>query len=167
MTTRRPWTQQDDDTLTALNADGISLTECARRMERSKGPVSRASQRLGLTWDRTRTAVATQAAVTDAKARRAALQLSLLGDAERLRQQLWQPTIAFNFGGKDNTYNEHQLEQPTFTDQLKIMQATGIAVDRSLKLADHDDGTGAAQVVGLLQQTAAALGLHDDGDTQP
>lgn len=162
-----PWTDQLDQQLRDLAADGTPIRQMAERLGTSKSVVDRRLKTLGVTLDRSRTEAATRAHTLDAKARRAALQLSLLGDAERLRQQLWQPTIAFNFGGKDNTYNEHQLDKPPFADQLKIMQATGIAVDRSLKLADHDDGTGAAQVVGLLQQTAAALGLTDDGDTQP
>jgi len=47
------------------------------------------------------------------------------------------------------------------------MEATGVAIDRSLKLDDHDSGAGAAAVVGLLQQTAAALGIRDETDTAP
>ena len=84
-----------------------------------------------------------------------------------MREQLWAPATVFNFGGKDNTYEERVLDKPPFGDQLKIIQATGVAIDRSLKLADHDSGAGATVVVGLLQQTAAALGLNDGDDTAP
>lgn len=167
MATPRPWTTDDDTNLTSLHADGATLTAAARTMGRSKATVSRHAARLGLTWDRAATAAATEAKVLDAKARRAQLQLDLLGDAERLRSQLWQPTVVFNFGGKDNTYNETRLTEPTFADKLKIVQAAGIAVDRSLKLDLHDSAATATAVVGLLQQTATALGLHDDTDTQP
>jgi len=67
----------------------------------------------------------------------------LLADVQRLRGQMFAPCKAFNFGGKDNTYAEVALEQPTFVDQLKIMQAATIAVDRSLKIAVHDTDSSA------------------------
>lgn len=162
----RPWTQADDAELRRLHGEGKSLHHIAGEMGRGKGTISRKAKDLGLPWDRTDTAAATSAKVADAKSRRAQLQLGLLEDAERLRVQLWQPTVAFNFGGKDNTYNETRLDEPTFADKLKIMQAAGAAIDRALKLDLHDAGAGTAQVIGLLQRTAAALGLNDAADTK-
>lgn len=167
MGTPRPWTDAESDTLRQLHAQGKSLTEAAKIMGRGKATLSNKSPALGINWDRTQTAAATEAKVEDARSRRATLQLGLLADAERLRTQVWAPTMAFNFGGKDNTYEEHQLDQPTFSDQLKIMQAVSIAIDRSLKLDLHDSGEGNAHVVGLLQRTAAALGLTDHTDVAP
>lgn len=167
MATPRPWTATDNARLASLHADGATLTAAARQLERSKATVGKYAARLGLTWDRTATAAATEAKVIDARGRRAVLQLDLLDDAARLREQLWKPTVVFNFGGKDNTYEERELPEPTFADKLKIVQATGIAVDRSLKLDLHDSAAGAAQIVGILQQTAAALGITDESDTQP
>jgi hypothetical protein len=159
------WTTADDDTLRALHAAGKSCHAIATEMTRSKATISRHSKRLGLLWDRAQVAAATAAKQTDAKGRRATLQLSLLEDAERLREQLWQPCIAFNFGGKDNTYEEHHLDKPTFADQLKIMQATGVAVDRSLRLADHDSA-GSEVVKNILGSLAEQLGLTDRADAQ-
>jgi hypothetical protein len=161
-TPRYPWTPEQEQTIRDGNAAGRSLTSIAAELGVTKRNLSTHSARLGLTWDRSRTHVATAAKVADAKGRRAALQLNLLEDAERLREQLWRPSLAYNFGGKDNTYAEHQLPEPAFADKLKIMQAVGIAVDRSLKLDVHDSGAGAGVVIGLLQQTAAALGIRDD-----
>ncbi|WP_076260854.1 helix-turn-helix domain-containing protein [Intrasporangium flavum] len=161
-----PWTDGLDQQLRDLAAAGRSVRDIATEIGTTKSTIDRRLRALGITLDRSSTEAATKANTLDAKARRAKLQLALLEDAERLRAQAWQPTIAFNFGGKDNTYNEHQLDQPTFADQLKIMQATGIAIDRALKLDLHDAG-GSTAVIGLLQQTAAALGIHDETDTQP
>ena len=157
----RPWSDDEDERLRELHASGKSLHAIAGEMGRAKSTVSRESKRLQLSWTRDQVNAATEAKVADAKGRRAALQIALLEDAEKLRAQLWKPTLAFNFGGKDNTYNEHQLDQPTFTDQLKIMQATGVAGDRSLKLAEHDSD-GAEQVRSLLGGIAEALGLVPD-----
>lgn len=159
----RPWNDDDTAQLKDLHGQGRSLHSIAAEMGRSKGTINRhaARQQPPLTWERTQVAAATAARVIDAKAHRTALQLALLEDAAKLRKQLWEPCIAFNFGGKDNTYAEHDLAKPTFTDQLKIMQATGVAVDRSLKLAEHDS-EGADQVRSLLGGLAEALGLAPD-----
>lgn len=161
------WTDHLDQQLRDLAAKGRSVRDIAGEMGLSKSTIDRRIQKLGIVLDRSMTEAATRANQTDAKARRAALQLGLLEDAEKLRQQLWQPARIFSFGGRDNTYEERTVEKPPFADQLKIMQATGAAVDRALKLDDHDSGASSEQVVGLLQATAAALGLTDTQDTQP
>ena len=62
----RPWEPAETDTLRALHADGLSLNAIAKRMARSKDVISRRAADIGLNWDRTRTAVATQAIVLDA-----------------------------------------------------------------------------------------------------
>lgn len=169
MPARQPfdWTQDRDQKLRELAAAGTSVRAMAEEVGTSKSAVDRRLKHLGVTIDRSATAAASQANALDAKARRARLALVLLEDAERMREQLWQPCVAFNFGGRDNTYNEHPLARPVFADQLKIMQTVGAAVDRALKLDLHDAAAGAAQVVGLLQATAASLGLTDQQDTQP
>ncbi|WP_343993052.1 hypothetical protein [Terrabacter terrae] len=161
-----PWTNELDTLLRDLAATGRSVRDIAAEIGTTKSTIDRRLRALGITLDRSSTEAATKANTLDAKARRSRLQLALLEDAERLRAQMWQPATVFNFGGKDNTYEERTLDKPPFADQLKIMQATGIAVDRSLKLDLHDSG-GSTAVIGLLQQTAAALGIHDDADSQP
>lgn len=135
------WTEAETDRLRALHAAGKSLHAIAAEMGRGKGTISAKAKAAGLAWDREQVQAATQAKVADARERRATLQLRLLDDAERLREQLWQPAKWGNFGGRENTYNEVILDQPLFADKLKLMQAVGIAVDRSLKLADHDSVT--------------------------
>lgn len=159
------WSPDDDATLRRLHGlPGRSLTSIATEMGRSKATVSRHATDLGLSWDRSQVAAATQAKVLDAKARRAALEAGLLEDAARLREQLFAPTVVFNFGGKDNTYEQRHIDEPTFTDKLKIMQATGTAIDRALKLAQHDADGGAADARSLLERLADRLGV--EGATQ-
>lgn len=162
-----PWTSDEDRTLARLHADGLSVSAIARKMHRSKGAVSDHARMLGLSFDRSRTNAATIAHQDDAAARRARLQVDLLEDAERLRKQLWQPAVIHNFGGRDNTHNSIDVDEPVFADKLKIVQAVGVAIDKSVRLAEHDAGAGAEKVVGLLQATAAALGLTDQADQQP
>jgi transposase-like protein len=160
----RPWTDTDQARLLELHAAGQSLHSIAKQLGRSKETISRKATAAGLTWDRTRTAAAAQAVTIDNKARRAALESKLLAKADDLINAIDSPFLAFSFGGKDNTYNEHHLDRPPTSDIRNLMQSAGIAIDRSLKLADHDSGAAGAAVIGLLQQTAAALGLRDDQD---
>lgn len=147
-----------------LHGQGLGRNEIARQVGCSGDTVTRIARAEGLDFDRSETARAVESRKIDLAARRAELQTALLGDAERLRRQLWAPCRVFNFGGKDNTYEERELDKPPFADQLKIVQAVGVAVDRSLRLADHDSGT-QAQAVNLIIATAQQLGLADiDGE---
>lgn len=54
-----PWTDVDNDTLRNHHADGLSLTEAAKRMGRPKTTVAVHARKMGLKWDRTQTAAAT------------------------------------------------------------------------------------------------------------
>jgi len=157
--TQSTWTPQVDQQLVDLHAQGVTLTACAKELGRSTAAVSRHSKTLGLLWDRSKTKAATQAKVADNKSRRAAIEAGLLDDVQRLRGQLFAPCKAFNFGGKDNTYNEVALDQPVFADQLRIMQAATTAVDRSLKIAVHDSDSSHDDAKSMLTGLAAAMGM--------
>jgi hypothetical protein len=158
MPPRREWTDDEDQILRDLAAAGKPISAMVVALdERHKSSVKRRLDRLGIRSDRTQTVAATQAKTIDARARRAALEVALLEDAEKLRQQIWQPVIVFNFGGKDNTYEQRELNEPPHADKLKLMQAVGQAVDRSLKIAAHDSDAGVAEAVGALDQIAEAL----------
>ena len=156
----RPWEPVETDALRDLHSQGLSLNAIAKRMSRSKDVISRRAADLGLNWDRTRTAVATQAVILDAKARRAALQLNLLGDAERLRLELWQPVEYIDHGGKEFIEVRWTMPTPNYQDRLRIIQTVGVALDKSLRLADFDS-TGADEVRSLLGGIAARLGIDD------
>lgn len=153
----RPWTAEDDDTLRAAHAAGKSLHSIAREMGRGKATVSVKAAALGLTWDRAQVGEAVHAKVVDAKARRAILKDHLLDDAARLRTQLWTPAVVFNFGGKDNTYEQRTLDKPPFADQLKIMQATSSAIATYERLERLDDDAGASDGRSMLERLAKRL----------
>lgn len=88
MTAPKPWSPAEDTTLRRLHGQGLALHSIAGKMHRSKATVAKHAEALGLGFDRTATASATAAAQTDAKARRAALGLALLGDLETSRSRL-------------------------------------------------------------------------------
>lgn len=66
------WATTELDQLRTMHAEGASLSSIAEALHRSKGGVSHRAKALGLTFDRTGTAVATRARVIDARARAAA-----------------------------------------------------------------------------------------------
>lgn len=155
----RPVTQADYDAVAELHTQGLTRNAIARTLNRSGKTVSRIAESLGLTFERgEQVKAATQARVIDAKARRAALAVALLDDAERLRQQLWKQSIAFNIGGKNNVYTEHPIPEPTFADKRNIIQAVGVAIDRAVKLDSYDADPGLEAAKSMLGALAAGLG---------
>jgi hypothetical protein len=158
----RPVDDQDLEAVRRLHGEGMGCAKIAREIGRAKSTVSGIARDLGLTFDRAQTREATKAQVDDAKARRARLASLLLDDALALRAQLWAPCKAFNFGGKDNTYNEVELDEPTFADKLKIVQSAGLAAERHARLVELDADTGAAGARSVLGQLADALNVAAD-----
>jgi len=123
-----------------LAAHGLGCNEIARQLGVSPRTVSRYAPEGS--FDRTATAAAVKARQADMAQRRAALADNLLADAEKLREQLWEPTTIWSFGGKDNTYNEKQVQEPPFDAKRTLMQAVSTAVNAHVRLIERDgDGT--------------------------
>jgi hypothetical protein len=156
-----PWTTDENDRLRELHAAGHTLHAVAAEMGRSKATVSRHAALLGLGWDRAQTKDATKAKKADADARRAQLKLDLLEDAAKLREQLWKPTTVFSFGGKDNTFNSRELDQPPHVDQLKLVQATSAAINAYGRLEQLDTAADTDDAKSMLAQLGRALGIDD------
>jgi predicted transcriptional regulator len=159
MAATRAWTDQDDTKLRAHHATGKSLSEIAREMNRSKATISTRAAALELSWDRAQTAAATEAHRADAARLRAQLELGLLQDAQHIRARLRAPMVYFEWGGKDHDYAEKAVDEPTPTDQLKLMQAAGAAIDRSLRISTHDSGGDLEQSRSMVTDLAHALGV--------
>ena len=151
------WTTDDEQTLRELHGQGLTLTAIAKQIGRDKGSVSRKAKALGLSWDRSHTAAATQAKVLDAKARRAQLKLNLLEDATRLREQLWKPAHYIDHGGKDFDRVEWTQDEPTYADKLKLVQAVSAAIGSYDRLEKLDGDGGVADAVGMLDKIADAI----------
>jgi hypothetical protein len=131
-----------------------SVNETARRHRRSAGTVSRIVANAGLVpAARSKTKTATAAAKFDAAHERTALHRRLLAEANGFLDRLHEPHTAFSFGGKDNTYNEHEMAEPPVADQRSLMVMVGIAVDKSIaieKAERGDDTEGAALIEALV-----------------
>lgn len=155
----RPWTGTETRLLKKHHGDGMSCNGIATKMGRSPSTISVQAARLGLTFAREQTAAANEARRVDAAALRLQLELDLLADAQKLRGRLFEPHLYFEWGGKDHDYAEKQVDQLYPADQLKIMQAVGAAVDRSLKIAQHETGNGIENVKSMFASMGEALGI--------
>jgi hypothetical protein len=131
----------DPDRLRELHARGLSCAAIAAELGVNRSTISRHARRLGLKFDRAQTRAATEAVILDGKAKRAQLANDLLDDATKIRAQLWERCRVYSFGGRDNGYNEMWHEQPDFAAQLKIMQTVSVAVEKVLRIEQHDADT--------------------------
>jgi hypothetical protein len=139
--------EQRDEALAMVPEFGQA--ETARRLGIPKGTIHWWSYKAGVKAgcaEKTRAAVAV--ATADNAARRARIAAALLDDVERLRDQFWSACEVYNFGGKDNTFNTAEINQPGFRDKQAIATTMGIFLDKSLALErfDADGGQGLAAV---------------------
>lgn len=156
----RPVTQADYDAVKQLHAQGLGRNEIARRIKRGERTVSRLAAEQGLSFDRAgATAAATAAKKADAASRRARLQVDALEAAERLLEQMFQPALVYNFGGKENSYESRTLNEPPFADKRSIAVALQALTNTAIRLAEYDKATNVDQAKSMLGDLAGALGL--------
>lgn len=164
-----PISDDERQAIRGLHAEGLGCNEIARRLGRSSAAVSRAAQAMGLSFDRAATVTATKAKRANASALRAQLMLDYLTDAQRLRQQIWQPHEYIDHGGKEFVEARWVQPEPSPVDKLKLMQASTMAADRSIRLELHDSDDGAKDAASLVKALAAGLNvaaqhLDSEGD---
>lgn len=165
----RPIDDNDRRRVRELHAAGKSRNDIAREIRRSPSTVSKiaAACEPPLSFDRAaEVAAATAVRTADLADRRAALARTLHNDAERLRAQLWQPTVYGEFAGKDGKWQQIHLDQPRFADQRQIIGATATAIQQSLRLAPVEGGEGSEQVRSMLGALGDAL-TQAAGDPDP
>ncbi|MFF5589719.1 helix-turn-helix domain-containing protein [Streptomyces hygroscopicus] len=153
----RPVTEETREDVRRLHAEGLSRNEIARRLQRSGRTISVIAADLGLSFDRAATEEATRARMADLAERRAILAEALQEDAERLTEQMWEPAKIYNFGGKDNTYEERDVPEPPADAKRLLMTAAGAAIDRSLKLAPPVGGTSEEDAKSMLGKIMGGL----------
>lgn len=71
---------------------------------------------------------------------RADMRQLLADEARRLLADMRKPALVYSFGGRDNAYNEHEIEEPDFRSKRDLMQAVSTAL-RSIRDLDATDST--------------------------
>lgn len=143
---------------------GMSRNAVAREVKVSPSTVTKVANECEppLTFDRSASAAAVAARQSDAKARRAELQESLIAKAEDFIAALDDSFLVFSFGGKENEYNEHLLDGPPTGDILNLMRSTSLALKEARDLRKDDDDEGVGEAESLLMNLILELGLNDD-----
>jgi transposase-like protein len=130
-----------------------NVSQIARDEGVAKSTVHKIAREEGVNLERTRTKNATAAAQADNRARRAGLSQRFLEKANEALDQMEGPFLAFNFGGKDNTYNQHELERPPTGDLRNLMVVAATAFDKHLAAELHDTGDPDTSEVAQLRDT--------------
>lgn len=144
-----PFTDRERQLVAELHAEGKGRNAISRETGIHSRRVSAIASELGLSFRRggARTAAATEARKADAAVRRKAVEDQALASAQRLLDQMWQPATVFNFGGKDNTYEVAQQDEPPFADKRNIATAVQALMQTALKIAEHDKADAATSGV--------------------
>lgn len=157
--TQRQVTDTDRERVADLHARGYGRNAIARELGWSAATITGICVDAGLSFDRAATKVAVAARKTDAAALRSELELQLVEDAQKLRAQIWQPHEYIAHGGKDFTKATWTQDEPSPVDKLKLMQAAGIAIDRSIKLGDLDKDDEVEAARSMLVSLFESMGL--------
>ncbi|MGV9278064.1 hypothetical protein [Streptomyces griseosporeus] len=153
------------DEFRELHALGYGRNRIAREMGVPPVMVSRTAEHLQLTFDRSRIEAATKARLADLAERRALLAEDLLSDAEKLRAQMWEPTVVYNFGGATNSYEEHEFPEAPAAEKRALMSTAATAIDRVLKLVPVEasaDLDSAKSMLGSLGEALARYSREED-----
>lgn len=147
-----------------LCRQGVTRNEIARQVGVSTSSVSGIVQRAGLSFDTSGIKAATEARQTRLRAARASTAEKLLTKANELLDEIDEPFLAFNIGGKDNIYTEHELEHAPTVDKKNLVQAASTALGRHLDLERYDTDEGARDAQAMLARLGEALGVHPPDD---
>lgn len=150
-----------------------SARAVARTHNVSVNSVTRIADAAGLSevWGRVQTERATRARNIDMASERGVLKSRLLEAAHDLLDQLDEPYTAYSFGGKDNSYNEHEFSRPPAEIARQLMTSAAIALDKHALLDKHDSDDGAdagrSMIEGLALGLESAYRRSRDADATP
>lgn len=156
----RPVTDADRQKLRDLHAQGKGRNEIARDMGRSPATVSVLAQELGLSFDRTAAAAATEARRADLKQRRVDLVARLYGRAEAVMARLEAETFRTLVGSGPGVEEPTELPFVPPPDEKNLATSVGSYLTSAAKLEAIDGDVGSEAAKSLLGGLATALGLH-------
>ena len=156
-------TFQDGERARELFDQGMACNAIARELGVGAATISRWAKREGLSFAREATALAVRARTLDIAASRTELTKKMLAVAHDALDMLDGPYLVYNFGGSENTYEEHVLDGPPIE---VVRTAQTIAKDAHViatkTLEQTPEGLRGAE--SLLDRLEAGLSKFDDGD---
>lgn len=139
-----------------LHAAGMSCRAIADELGVSTASISRWAARNDLSFDRGQTAAATQARQIDLAASRTLLTQKMLTVAHDLIDKVNDPYLVFAFGGRENAYNEHELQSMPVEAKQRVLTIAAIAFDKASKLLERENA-GLPEALSILDRLEAEL----------
>ncbi|MET7333289.1 winged helix-turn-helix domain-containing protein [Nonomuraea sp. NPDC005650] len=151
--------QKRAEILDDIRAGEKSARQIARDHGVAQSTVSKLAKDAGIAnaFDRSKTKNATEAARADNAALRASTSRRFLEECNRFLDDLHRPHTAWNFGGKDNTYNEKTFDEPPTGDKRNLIVAAATAIDKHLAVERHDNSGESQAAVDLWLQEMTGL----------
>lgn len=157
-------TDEERERIRQLHSEGMGRNEIARTIGRAQRTISVEAAKMGLEFDCTWTEEATRHRKAQLAEKRTILAEALTDDALRLSEQVWQPAIVFNIGGKDNIYTEKRVPEPPADAKRNLMAAAVAAANQSVRLVPPEENDGSGEVGSLLTSLFDRLrDRHGDG----
>ncbi|MEJ6554040.1 helix-turn-helix domain-containing protein [Microbacterium esteraromaticum] len=139
-----------------LAEQGMSCRGIAKELGCAPSTVSRWADRAGVSFDRAQTAAAVKAHTVDLAAGRVRLAEKMLAASEAMLDRIDEPYMVYNFGGKDNTFEQAELASAPVEVRRNVITTAGITFDKLTRIVEKSD-TGAEQAAGVLDQLAAGF----------
>jgi transposase-like protein len=137
---------------------GLGCNAIARELGVAASTVSKWAKDSKRSFDRAQVAAANQAHRVDLAAGRIRLAEKMLAAAEAMLDDIDEPYLVYNFGGKDNTYEEHELDTAPVEVRRNIITTAGITFDKLTRVVETS-GDGADDAKSMLAQLGRALGI--------
>lgn len=143
----------DAERARGLYAGGLSCNAIARELGCAPSTVSRWAKGEGLSFDRSQTAAAVAAHTVDLAAGRTRLAEKMLAASEAMLDRIDDEYVVYNFGGKDNTFEQRTLDSAPVEVRRNIITTAAITFDKLTRIVEKSD-TGLDQAVGVLDTLA-------------
>lgn len=146
--------------------------DIARELGISGLTVTRVCRQAGREFDRANEILELRAAQVDLDELRTKVAKKMLIVADDTLNDLDTPHLIYNFGGRDNTYNEHLLDEAPLDAKLNAMRTASLAFDKATRITERTPG-GLDEAIGLLDtlgegfRQAAAQIRSEAGDGTP
>lgn len=154
-----------------LHATGMTCNAIARQLGISASSVSTICKANGRTFGRSQTKRATEAKQADLAALHTSLALKMAHAAHETMDAYNKPYLVYNFGGADNSYNEHTLDTPPAEVRRNMMTTAGIAFDKITKARELAGETKSTEIKDFFEGIQASIrAFHEvttnDPDTE-
>lgn len=145
----------------ALHAEGHPRNEIARRVGISAGSVTNICRDNDRAFDRSETKHATEARKIDLAAGRTRLAEKMLAASEAMLDRIDDKYVVYNFGGKDNTFEQRTLDSAPVEVRRNVITTAAITFDKLTRIVEKSD-TGLEQAVGVLDTIAEGFAAAAD-----